>query len=168
MKLIDIINSRYSYRGYLDRNVEQEKIDYILECARLAPSAKNLQPWKIYIVKSKEMKERVCQAYARDWLKEAPIIAVFVGKKGSNWVRRDGEDYLMCDVTIITDYFVLAATEMGLGTCYIAAFDREKLKEALNLPENEEPFLMTPLGYPKKEARRERSRKPLPEIVEEV
>ena len=168
MKLLDIINSRFSYRGYLDKEVEQEKLNYILQCARLAPSAKNLQPWKIYIVKSKEMKEKVCSAYARDWLKEAPVIAVFVGKKGANWVRGDGEDYLMCDVTIITDYFVLAAAEVGLGTCYIAAFDREKLIEALNLPEDEEPFLMTPLGYPKPESKRERNRKPLSEIVEEV
>ncbi len=168
MKLIDIINSRYSFRGYIDREVEQEKIDYILECARLAPSAKNMQPWKIYIVKSKEMRERVCEAYAREWLKEAPVIAVFVGKKGENWVRWDGEDYLMCDVTIIADYFILAATEVGLGTCYIAAFDREKLKTALNLAEEEEPFLMTPLGYPKPESKRERSRKNISEIVEEV
>ena len=168
MKLIDIINSRYSFRGYIDREVEQEKIDYILECARLAPSAKNMQPWKIYIVKSKEMRERVCEAYAREWLKEAPVIAVFVGKKGENWVRWDGENYLMCDVTIIADYFILAATEVGLGTCYIAAFDREKLKAALNLAEGEEPFLMTPLGYPKPESKRERSRKNISEIVEEV
>ncbi len=168
MKLFELINSRFSYRGYLDKEVEKEKIDYILECSRLAPSAKNLQPWKIYIVKSDEMKKKVCEAYTRDWLKEAPIIAVFVGKKGENWVRVDGEDYLMCDVTIIADYFILAATEVGLGTCYIAAFDRDKLKKALNLGENEEPFLMTPLGYPKPETKRERSRKHLSDIVEEV
>ncbi len=168
MKLLELINSRFSYRGYLDKEVEKEKIDYILECSRLAPSAKNLQPWKIYIVKSEEMKKMVCEAYARDWLKEAPIIAVFVGKKGENWVRADGADYLMCDVTIIADYFILAATEVGLGTCYIAAFDRDKLKQALNLGENEEPFLMTPLGYPKPETKRERSRKHLSDIVEEV
>ncbi len=168
MKLLELINSRFSYRGYLDKEVEKEKIDYILECSRLAPSAKNLQPWKIYIVKSDEMKKKVCEAYTRDWLKEAPIIAVFVGKKGENWVRVDGEDYLMCDVTIIADYFILAATEVGLGTCYIAAFDRDKLKKALNLGENEEPFLMTPLGYPKPETKRERSRKHLSDIVEEV
>ena len=168
MKFVDIVNSRFSYRGYLNKEVEQEKIDYILECARLAPSAKNLQPWKIYIVKSEKMRKKVCEAYAREWLKEAPVIAVFVGKKGENWVRSDGKDYLMCDITIICDYFVLAATEVGLGTCYIAAFDRERLKEALNLPENEEPFLMTPLGYPKPESRRERSRKPLSDIYEEL
>ncbi len=168
MGLIDIINSRYSYRGYLDKEVEQEKINYILQCARLAPSAKNLQPWKIYMVRSKEVKERVCEAYARDWLKGAPVIVVFVGEKGENWVRWDGEDYLMCDVTIIADYFILAATEMGLGTCYIAAFDRQKLKEALNLPENEEPFLITPLGYPDPDAKRERNRKPVSDILEEI
>ena len=168
MKLIDIINSRFSYRGYLDREVEKEKLDYILECARLAPSAKNLQPWKIYIVKSKDVKEKLCNAYPRPWLKEAPVIAVFVGLKGENWVRADGEDYLMCDVTIIADYFILAATEQGLGTCYIAAFDRDGVVEALNLPENEEPFLMTPVGYPKPESRRERSRKQIEDIVEEL
>ena len=165
MDFYELVNKRFSYRGYINKPVEQNKLEYILECSALAPSAKNEQPWKIYIVQSDEVKEKLYEAYPRDWLKEAPIIVVFVGLEGKHWVRSDGKSYLMCDVTIITDYFILAATEQGLGTCYIAAFDEEKVKAALNLPDNEKPFLMTPLGYPKPDSKRERKRKSLSEIV---
>lgn len=165
MDFYKLVNKRYAVRGYLSKHVEDEKIDYILKVARLAPSAANRQPWKIYIVKDKTVKTALCEAYPRSWLEEAPIIVVFVGLTDNNWIRNDGKDYLLCDVTIIADYFILAATEQGLGTCYIAAFDEAKVKEALNLPENEIPLLMTPLGYPKDGAIRERKRKELGEIV---
>lgn len=161
----NIVNKRFSYRGYHDREIDEEDLRYILRCSVLAPSAANKQPWKIHIVRDQKIRKDLHGAYSRSWFFGAPVIVVFTGLHGENWVRRDGLDYLMCDVTIIADYFMLAATEKGLGTCYIAAFEQDVVRDALNLPENEIPFLMTPLGYPDESAKKERVRKGLSEIA---
>lgn len=168
MKLLELIETRFSHRGYEERKIEREKIDYILKCSRLAPSAANKQPWKIYIVEDPKTREAVCEAYNKTWMNEAPVIIVFTGTRGQNWLRRDGLDYLMCDITIIADYFILAATEMGLGTCYIAAFDESRVIKALNLPANEKPFLLTPLGYAREGSTKDRKRKSTEEIVRRI
>ncbi len=160
----NLVQARYSYRDYFDREVEEEKISYILEQARMAPSAANRQPWKIYLVSDPAVRNRLHESYPRDWFARAPLAVVFTGLSGTNWKRKDGMDYLLCDVTIIADYFILAATEVGLGTCYIAAFDEEIVREALSLPSDEIPLLMTPLGYPVPGSIRERSRKSMDEI----
>lgn len=162
---LKIANRRFSYRGYKDQEIPQSEIDYLLECSRLAPSAANKQPWKIHIVRDRKLREGLHQSYTRNWLLEAPLIVVFTGTRGQNWIRRDGADYLMCDVTIIADHFIMSAAERGLGTCYIAAFEPEIVKNVLSLDENEIPYLMTPLGYPVAGARKERQRKDLSEIA---
>lgn len=165
MSFLELANQRYSFRGFTDQKVEQEKIDYILQCSQLAPSASNRQPWKIYVIHDAATREKLSQSYQRDWFAEAPVHVVFVGLTDTNWKRKDGADYLMCDVTIIADYFILAATEQGLGSVYIAAFDEQLVRDALSLPQNEKPFLLTPLGYTKKNVTRERRRKNLHEIT---
>ncbi len=164
MSFMDLCKRRSSIRGYEPTPVPEEKLNYVLECARNAPSAANRQPWRIYIV-SGEAKKRLESAYASPWFAEAPMAAVFAGVSGTNWVRGDGKDYLMCDVAIICDHFTLAAADVDLGTCWIAAFDREAVCKALELSPEEEPFVITPLGFPKKGAVREKSRKALAEIV---
>jgi nitroreductase len=163
-KFLNTVNERFSYRGFLNRDVSEEDIQYILECARLAPSAANKQPWRIHIVRNNKLRKDLHRAYTRNWFLEAPVLAVFTGIRGENWTRRDGLDYLMCDVTIIADYFMLAATDRGLGTCYIAAFDDDIVRNVLDLPENEIPYLMTPLGYPNPDAKKERMRKGISDI----
>lgn len=166
MSFFGIVNQRFSHRGYSNKHIEDEKLKYILDCTSLAPSAANRQPWKIYIVKDESIKKFIHKAYERDWFAEAPLIAVFTGLKDENWIRNyDQKDYLLCDVTIIADYFILAATEQGLGTCYIAAFNEEKVKNALNLPENEIPLLLTPLGYAKDNSSKPRARKEQSSII---
>jgi len=168
MKFKELTEKRYSYRGYLDKEIEQDKLDYILECSRLAPSAANRQPWKIYIVRDAETRERLVKSYDREWFAEAPLIVVFAGRRDKNWKRQDGADYLLCDVTIIADYFILAAEEMGLGTCYIAAFDKETAEQAVKIDDDEEVLLMTPLGYPKDGVTRDRKRENVEDIVEYI
>jgi len=165
MEFKNLAEKRYSVRGYQNKEVEEDKINHILECSRLAPSAANRQPWKIYIVKDKTVKDKLVESYSREWLAEAPLIAAFVGQRDENWRRRDGEDYLLCDVTILADYFTLAAADIGLGTCYIAAFDEQKASEALSLAESERVMLLTPLGYAKEGATRKRDRKQLRDII---
>lgn len=165
MELENLFEKRYSARSFQQKNVEKEKIVRILQKARLAPSAKNLQPWKTYLFTEGENRLKINEAYPRKWFAEAPVVAVFTGLQGENWTRMDGKDYLMCDVTILTDYFVLAATEEGLGTCYIGAFDAAKVKEVLNL-ENEDPLLMVACGYASEDSVvKKKKRKSLEEIA---
>jgi len=165
MEFKDLAEKRYSNRGFLNKPIEKEKIESILENIKTAPSAANRQPWKVYIVSDESIRKELVKSYQRDWFAEAPVIVVFVGLTDANWKRQDGADYLLCDVTLLADYFVLSATEQGLGTCYIAAFDEKVAHSALNLKENEKVLLMTPLGYPREGCTRERNRIDISEIV---
>jgi nitroreductase len=164
MDFKDLVIERYSCREFSKKVVGDKEIDYILQCARRAPSAHNFQPWKIYIVKDKTVLEKLYESYPGEWLKSANMIAVFAGLTDESWKRADGADYIMCDVTIIADYFIHAATELGLDTCWVAAFDEKKVIEALHLPGNEKPFILTPLGYAVKKVSRETKRKDISEI----
>ncbi len=165
MTFLELCRNRSSVRGYLPDKVPLVKLDYILECARHAPSAANRQPWKIYLL-SGEAKEKLVAAYDRPWFAEAPMVVVFTGKRRENWIGKDGTDYLMCDVAIICDHFTLAAADVGLGTCWIGAFDKDVVRAALQLPLEELPFYLSPLGFPKPGSTREKSRKNIEEIVE--
>lgn len=164
MSFLELCRRRCSVRGYLSDAVPDEKLQYVLECARYAPSAANRQPWKVYILSGRE-KEKLHAAYDRPWFVEAPLAVVFVGVRQANWVRGDGTDFLMCDTAIICDHFHLAAAEAGLGTCWIGAFDSAVIRSALEIPPNEVPFYLTPLGFPKEGSTRDKARKKLTEIV---
>lgn len=164
MSFLELCQRRSSVRGYLSEPVPEEKLSYILECARHAPSAANRQPWKLYIVTG-AAKEKLNAAYQRPWFAEAPMAVAVVGVRSTNWVRSDGTDYLMCDTAIICDHFTLAAADTGLGTCWIGAFNKQGVREALDLPPEEIPFYLTPLGFPREGATREKSRKSVSDIV---
>lgn len=166
MRFTESVISRYSCRSYKDKEILKEDLDLILECARLAPSAANRQPWKIYIIKNENIKKKICESYSGEWLKTAPLIAVFCGLKNNNWKRLDGADYLLCDITIVADHFIYAAHELGIGTCWVAAFNEQKVVETLNLSENEQPLILVPLGYPDDKAPAEKKRKTIEEICE--
>ncbi len=168
MKVKALFEQRASVRQYKNEKVPKEVILDLADAAKLAPSAVNLQPWKIYIVEKKSVREKINKAYPKEWFRKAPEVAIFCGLKNENWVRNDGRSYLMCDVTILADYFVLAATEAGLGTCYIAAFDENIVKDALGLKQ-EEPILIVTFGYPDENTnKKEKKRKRVDEIIQWV
>jgi len=145
---LELAKERYSCRNYLPKAVEQEKLDYILECGRIAPSAANFQPWQVLVVTNDAMKRRLKETYDRDWFLQAPVILVFTGDHKQAWKRSDGKDHTNIDLAIIIDHITLAAAEQGLGTCWICNFDAAACREILNLPENVEPVAFLPLGYP--------------------
>ena len=87
MDFLELVKQRYSARDYLPKAVEQAKIDYILECARLAPSAVNRQPWRFIVVQSADARRAVQQCYARDWFAQAPLYLVIYAKYSEAWVR---------------------------------------------------------------------------------
>ena len=147
-KFLDLVKKRYSVRNYLDKTVEEEKLNYILECGRLAPSAANYQPWHVIIVRDTALKQKIATTYNRPWFSQAPVILIICGNHGAAWKRADGKDHTDIDAAIIVDHMTLAAAEMGLGTCWICNFDAAACHSILNLPENWEPIVLLPLGYP--------------------
>lgn len=166
MNLLELIKSRYSVRSYANQPVEEEKLNYIMESVRLAPSAVNFQPWKFYIVKSDEAKAKIHQCYTREWFATAPLYIIACADHTQSWKRRhDGKDHADVDISIAVEHICLAATEQGLGTCWVCAFDPATCKSLFELPEHIEPIALIPLGYPADEAK-EKSRKTMEEIVE--
>ncbi|MCX6281119.1 MAG: nitroreductase family protein [Bacteroidetes bacterium] len=148
MTFLELARSRYSVRNYLPKTVEEEKLNYILECGRVAPSAANYQPWMINVVRDPEVKKKLEETYNRDWLKQAPVILVFIGDHRKGWKRGDGKDHTDIDIAIIADHVTLAAAEQGLGTCWICNFNAVKCAELMNLPDHLEPIAYLSLGYP--------------------
>ena len=148
MDFDDVINKRYSVRGYLDKDVEQEKLDYVLNAATLAPTGVNYQPFKVYVIDTKKNKEALSEIYSAKWFTQAPYVLCVVAQTDKSWVRKwDNKNISDIDATIVMDHIILAATNVGLGTCYIAAFKPDKARELLQLEDSEEPVLFTPLGY---------------------
>lgn len=169
MDLLKLISERRSVRQYLATEVEQEKIDYVMECARLAPSAANFQPWKFLIVKSPEAKALLQKCYPAAWFAAAPVYIVALGDTNLSWKRSfDGKDHYDVDIAIALEHMVLAATEQGLGTCWVCNFDADMCHKLLSLPNNLNPVAIIPIGYPAAPMDMVSNRKTNQEIVETI
>ena len=164
MNFLELVKQRYSCRAYKSLGVEKEKLEYILECVRLAPSAVNKQPWRFRIVSKEEDKVRLQQCYNRDWFKTAPMYVVASVLHDEEWVRSDGKHHGDIDIAIAVEHLCLAATEQGLATCWVCNFDAVLCKELFNLSDNEEPAVLIPLGYAEDEVK-PKNRKPIEAIV---
>ena len=147
MNFLELVKNRYSCRAYKPLDVEKEKMEYILECVRFAPSAVNKQPWSFRIVSSKVEKGKIQQCYNRDWFKSAPMYIIASILHDEEWVRADGKHHGDIDIAIAVEHLCLAATEQGLATCWVCNFDAAMCKELFALSENEEPAVVIPLGY---------------------
>lgn len=124
MNILELSQTRFSARKYTDEAVSDDDLAYILECVRLAPSAVNRQPWKFVVVRSKEAKEQLWQAYDREWFRTAPLYIVCMKNNSECWIRRyDDKQHGDIDVAIATEHLCLAATERNLGTCWVCNFD---------------------------------------------
>jgi nitroreductase len=167
MELLKLISKRRSVRQFLPDGIEQEKIDYLLECARLAPSAVNAQPWKFVLVKSPEKKALLHQCYGREWFSSAPLYVLALGDIRRSWKRQpDGKDHGDIDIAIAFEHLILAAAEQGLGTCWVCNFDVELCRKLFNLPAYLIPVAITPIGYPAHDPERVTNRKTIREITE--
>ena len=164
MNFLELVKNRYSCRAYKSLEVEKEKLDYILECVRFAPSAVNKQPWRFHIVSKAEDKERLQLCYNRDWFKTAPMYVIASVLHDEEWVRADGKHHGDIDIAIAVEHLCLAATEQGLSTCWVCNFDAEKCKQLFGLSANEEPAVVVPLGYAADEPK-PKNRKTIEEIM---
>lgn len=164
MEFSDLIKTRYSVRAYRSDPVAEETLEQVLQAARLAPTAANRQPFRIVVIRTKGREAELRRIYQRAWFTQAPLVLCICSVAGEGWVRVDGKPYLDVDAAIAFDHLILAATDLGLGTCWIAAFDPAAAREVLALPEGVEPVAFTPLGYPADQPK-PKARKPLAELV---
>jgi nitroreductase len=160
----ETIAARYSVRGYKPDSVPDELLEKVLEAARRAPTAANKQPFRLVVVQTKGREEELGRIYGRRWFTQPPLVIAVVAVPGEAWRRMDDKPYDEVDATIAMDHLILAATSLGLGTCWIAAFDPAAAREVLGLPGDVEPIAFTPLGYPDK-APATTDRRPLDELV---
>ena len=161
-----LIRARCSVRAYRPDPVEDDKLDRVLEAARLAPTACNLQPFRVVVVPTGGREDDLRRVYGRDWFVQAPLVLAVCAVPAESWVRKyDGWNSAEVDATIAMDHLVLAAAAEGLGTCWIAAFKPDAAREVLGLPEGVVPVAFTPLGYPADAPPPAKKRRPLAELV---
>ena len=164
MEFFELIQKRYSVRAYKSAPVENEKVEKVLEAARLAPTAANKQPFEFILMQTKGHEAELKRIYSRDWFVQAPLVICACARTSEAWTRRDGKNYADVDTTIALDHLILAAADLGLGTCWVGAFDPAAAREVLKLPAGVEPLAFTPLGYPADEWK-PKKRKPLSDLV---
>ncbi len=164
MKFQELVNKRYSVRSYRPDAVEDSKLQQVLEAARLAPTAANRQPFRLIVIHTAGKEADLRRVYDKTWFVEAPIVICACGISEENYVRAGGRSYLDVDVAIAMDHLIMAAADLGLGTCWIGAFDAAAAREVLGIPESVEPIVFTPLGYPGDQLR-PKTRRPLEDLV---
>ncbi|ODU57163.1 MAG: hypothetical protein ABT01_02650 [Clostridium sp. SCN 57-10] len=164
MTVKEAIDARRSIRKYQDRDIEPEVLHEVLEAARLAPSAKNMQSWKFIAVTDKALRPAMVEACGgQTSVMEAPVSLVICATEDS--VMSCNQHRSSVDCSIAMSFVMLRACELGLGTCWLGHFYADRVKDVLGLPGNYIPVAVTPLGYPA-EAGRERNRKAFDEVCE--
>lgn len=176
MDFFQLVQQRESVRGYLPQKVEREKINKILETARLAPSACNAQAWNFIVVDNDNLVKEVANALhdplvggINKFSHTSPCFIVILDDKRNLTSGIGGKlkqkDYTSMDIGIAAEHICLAATELGLGTCMMGWFKEKKLKTLLNIPKNREIHLVISLGYYNYTEPRKKVRKQFDDIV---
>ncbi len=164
MNFSELVKKRYSVRSYKPDLVEDSKLQQVLEAACIAPTAANRQAFQLIVIHTASREAELSRIYPRPWFVQAPVVISACGIPTRAWVRRDGKSYCDVDVAIVVDHLTLAAADLGLGTCWIGAFDPPAAREVLGLPDDVAPIAFTPLGYPSAQPG-QKKRKPLAELV---
>lgn len=149
MDFLELSKMRYSVRSFEEKPIERWKIERVLEAGRNAPTAKNLQPYFIYDIKSAAAIETIRKITRCAF--NAPEVLLVCGKPEEGWVNPfNGRSSLGMDTGIVATHMMLQAAELGLGTTCVCWFDTEKVKQAFNLPVGLEPYCLLPIGYASK------------------
>jgi nitroreductase len=175
MNFLELVKMRQSDRAYdSNRPIEQEKLDYILEATRLAPSACNAQPWSFVVVTEPGIRQQTASCIAdkalgmNHFVFQATALVVVL-EESANFTSTLGskvkqKHYPHMDLGIATAHLTLAATELGLGSCIVGWFNEKKLREVLNIPSSKRPILVITLGY-STQPTREKKRKKTEDVV---
>jgi nitroreductase len=162
--LLNEIKNRYSVRIYQEKEIEEEKINTLIEAARLAPSARNYQNWKFVIIKNKERRKelsKICKG--QNFVAQAPLSIVLVATN-MEYTMSGGTTGAIVDVAIAGEHIALQAVKLGLGTCWIGAFYHDQLATFLNLPKGYRVICILTVGYPAHPPKK-RKLKPVEEVV---
>lgn len=168
MELDALLKGRYSVRKFADRQVSEEDLAAILEAGRLAPTAKNQQPQRFYVVRTPEKLQAL--ADCSPCIYGAKTVIVVCSDTSRSWTSMNGirssDD---TDCAIATTQMMLKCTDLGLGSCYVFMFDADKTRQALALPDEIRPHAFLPIGYPDAEPSvRHTDRIPLSDMVTEL
>ncbi len=164
MNVMESVQNRFSVRSYLQKSVEPERLQRLLEAARLAPSARNLQEWRFVVVTNEGTRERLMHAAQEQrFVGEAPVVIAACAEDVEH-VMPCGQLSHPIDVAIALEHIALQAVDEGLGTCWIGAFDEAQVKEILGIPDEVRVVQLMTVGYPAV-APGPKTRKPLNEIV---
>lgn len=171
---LELAHNRQSDRAYLDKPVEQEKIDRIIEAARLAPSACNAQPWKLVIVQDPVKRYAIADASSTKILamnhfsKQAPLQFVLIEEPGNftskfgSWIK--GKHFPEYDLGIVASHICLAAADEGLGSCILGWLNEEKVRKILSVPNKKRVAMVVLVGYTAQPPRK-KVRKPIHQLV---
>jgi nitroreductase len=170
MPFLDLVQRRYSVRAYRPDPIPDDLLATVLEAGRLAPTAANKQPFRIIVLHTRGREAELRRIYDHDGFVQAPLILAVCAVPAEAWRRTmyDGRSHADVDASIVMDHLILAAADVGLGTCWIAAFDPLAAREVLGVPDDVEPMLFTPLGYPAEgslPSPRHHQRRPVDELV---
>lgn len=163
MDVLKAIATRRSIRRYKLEPIESHKVEQILEAARLAPSAKNQQDWQFVLIQSKEQREEIGNLTAQPFVKTAPLIIAAISTNPERIMRCEVPAYAV-DLAIAITNMTLAATSLGLGTCWIGAFPQEEVKDLLKVPPAYKVVQLLTVGYSDDEPRPQ-ERKALTDIL---
>lgn len=168
MDFAGVVEGRHSVRSFQDRDVESASLEAVLRAARSAPSAGNLQAYRVAVARASSVRRLLARAALdQDFVAQAPVVLVFLAEPAASGVKygRRGETlYATQDATIACAYAQLAVVNAGLGSCWVGAFDGDKVRAALGVEETLRPVALLPLGYPA-EVPRIAPRRPLSEMV---
>ncbi len=169
MDLWQVLDNRHSIRGYRSDDVDATAITRILEAGVRAPSAGNRQPWHFVVVRRAAKKDELAQAaFGQGFVAEAPVVIVIcadAGRSAARYGTRGQALYCLQDTAAAAENMLLAATGLGLGACWVGAFDEGAAAQALQLPGHLRPVCMIPVGHAAEERTMATSRRPLSEVV---
>lgn len=152
MTFQELAHARYSVRSFQDRPIEEEHLNLILEAGRVAPTACNFQPQKIYVAKSAEAREKLASVCRCTF--GAPVILVVCYDRERDWKNKlmPGYESGETDAAIVCTHMMLQAFELGIGSCWVGYFNPKTVAETLGLPENVTVSALLPMGYPAEDA----------------
>jgi nitroreductase len=168
MDVLEAISGRRSVRSFTDAAVSDDQLDRILGAARWAPSAGNVQPWEFVVVRKPEEKRALCEAaFGQMFVEAAPLLIVVCAderRSGRSYGSRGKDLFCIQDTAAAVQNILLAAYSMGLGTCWVGAFDEKRVRGVLGVPEGVRPVALVPVGY-SAGASGMRTRRPVSEVV---
>ncbi|MBS7615708.1 nitroreductase family protein [Candidatus Bathyarchaeota archaeon] len=168
MEVLEAIKGRRSIRAFKSLDVSQETVEKLIDAARWAPSAGNLQPWEFVIVRNPEIKRKLAEAaLGQSFVEEAPVVIVVCAdeeRSAGGYGARGRTLYCIQDTAAAIQNIHLAAYALGLGTCWVGAFREDEAKEILKVPKGVRPVAIIPVGYAA-ESPSPRSRRPSKHII---